>query len=534
MSVFNMSIADIAMWSIRSTAAIEQFQGTKEQKDACKEVLSSLKGYAWALTLSTDDGDLVLTLQVDSTNHPKFDSTPYTVRSVSAFVRDTFIAAGLPGIKVDIDENSGRGTVVLVTNNVTTYDNTTPPDVVPTKAPVPVNVETAKKVDTPAVAVVPNDSQSADAKQSVNLSVPNTSEFYLDVQVFLEGVQVPHNTCAVSYGLNSPPSCTIIIPASSMIRDLPETTKIHVFFKDLLPTAAGIYEWRLLFDGELSSLEYTADSEGASMSISGMHSSAYMTLMQILSLDVASYVFDSNPHLIGNATLSMVLGQSKVNNTIIKNILNAKGYQTMADIVFQLLRSILNGTSDSAVGKFYSAKLGNVAQGWKILKRIYGISQLAANAQIATVKASTNKTADNESSANPSSGSTSDAQTNTAMDAILIRNYTLRDFAGSNFDSDKIPGMNAAFIELFGKLHDAAALASPGFSKFRITSGWRSAAYNSSLEGAASNSQHLYGRAADVDPAPLTQREVGDLARSLNFSYVDDTYAAGHVHIDLR
>lgn len=67
----------------------------------------------------------------------------------------------------------------------------------------------------------------------------DTDVFYVEVKVFLEGVQVPHSAAAVSYGVSQPPSATVTIPAASFMRDLPETTKVHIIYKDLLPDSTG-------------------------------------------------------------------------------------------------------------------------------------------------------------------------------------------------------------------------------------------------------------------------------------------------------
>ena len=103
-------------------------------------------------------------------------------------------------------------------------------------------------------------------------SFTDTNVFYVDTKVFLEGVQVPHSAAAVSYGVTSPPSATITVPAASFMRDLPETTKVHIIYKDLMPDSNGVYKWRLLFDGELSAISYSIDSSGAYLTIHAIHS----------------------------------------------------------------------------------------------------------------------------------------------------------------------------------------------------------------------------------------------------------------------
>lgn len=217
---------------------------------------------------------------------------------------------------------------------------------------------------------------------------PDTNVFYLAVKVFFEGVQVPHSSAAVSYGISSPPTCTISLPASSFLRDLPETTKIHIIFKDLLPNSKGEYKWRLLFDGELSGLGYAIDANGANISISGVHSTAYLNLMQIMNLDAAQYLLNSEYTMLGNATMATVSGFDKVQVDMIPKIINKKNFKSMADLSYQILKNIIYGGKDqSSVGKWYYNKLGPDLNGLKLLERMYGVSDEAKNAALVDWKA---------------------------------------------------------------------------------------------------------------------------------------------------
>jgi uncharacterized protein YcbK (DUF882 family) len=69
----------------------------------------------------------------------------------------------------------------------------------------------------------------------------------------------------------------------------------------------------------------------------------------------------------------------------------------------------------------------------------------------------------------------------------------------------------------------------------RITSGYRTPAYNSTCPGAADGSQHLYGKAADITISGLTPDEVFEIVNPMfngvgrynNFTHCDirDYYA---------
>lgn len=211
----------------------------------------------------------------------------------------------------------------------------------------------------------------------------DTDVFYVEVKVFLEGVQVPHSSAAVSYGVTSPPSATITIPAASFMRDLPETTKIHVIYKDLMPDSTGVYKWRLLFDGELSAISYSIDATGAYMTLHAIHSSAYLTLMQIINQAAAQYLYMRDYEMIGQTVFKTIAGMNKVQISQVGKIIEGKEYKSMADLAYRILRQILEGYKDaSAVSKWYWAKLGNDPNGYKILNRIYGVSDTAKNAAL--------------------------------------------------------------------------------------------------------------------------------------------------------
>lgn len=412
---------------------------------------------------------------------------------------------------------------------------------------------------------------SAEASAAVGASVEDTSAFYLDVQCFLEGVQVPHSTVSVSYGINSPPTCTLLIPASRVIRDLPETTKIHVFFKDFLPTDAGVYEWRLLFDGELSSYDYSITSDGAYMQLNGIHSAAYMAMMQLLSLDVSEFIFNPNPQLVGNATIPMVLGQSKVNNRIIKKIIDGKNFNNMADIVYQLMKSVIAGVSDSAVGKYYRDKLDEVDGGWKITKRIFGITTKAAASTPVTFESQydssgklkdkyvdTNVDANVKMSSYASGTRSSSGNVEGGLSSIdnmiagpsnyvgasadhLSKYYTTfktwneaDDFIVSK-QSDaeakkSYKGMNEEFIQKFDLLTQRYCNEkSDSTYRFTINSGYRSPSWNDH-EGGVRNSKHTLGAAADISIPNCDPDLVVKLAKEIGF-YVERNNAYGYIHV---
>lgn len=210
------------------------------------------------------------------------------------------------------------------------------------------------------------------------ISADGMNAIYLDIKAFLEGVEVPLSGVELSYGVNEVPQATINIPASAVVRDLPEICKLHVFFKDLIPDPqTGEARWRLLFDGELIGYGYNTNPSGASISISAIHAASYMSLMQIIGLDVSGLINNptANSSIAGNATLVSTLGINRVDSTIIQALQKNKAkLKNVADIVYLLAKTTLTETKKSSVGAYFAKKLGNDAGGLKILKRIFGVS----------------------------------------------------------------------------------------------------------------------------------------------------------------
>lgn len=212
----------------------------------------------------------------------------------------------------------------------------------------------------------------------------DTNAFYVDVKVFLEGVQIPHAACAVSYGIDSPPTCTITLPASSFLREIPETTKILVIYKDLLPDPkTNEYEWRLLFDGEASGFSYSVTPNGANITLSGVHTAAYLTLMQFTAQSVSEHILNRAPELLGDHVIMSPAGVNKTHIDFITRLLgHAKGtFNSMADISYLILRNMIEGFKDKGgpVAAWYWNKLGPVVGGYKILDRLAGISDPVIN-----------------------------------------------------------------------------------------------------------------------------------------------------------
>lgn len=217
-------------------------------------------------------------------------------------------------------------------------------------------------------------------KRTIPTGGTDTNALYVDVKVFLEGVQIPHAACAISYGVTAPPTCSITLPAASFLRSLPETTKILVIFKDLLPDPiTNEYEWRVLFDGEASGVAYSIDPAGANITLSGIHTTAYLTLMQFYTQSSAEYIVNRRHEMVGDYVMCAPSGLNKAHITFINKLFdtNLKHYSSMADITYSILRNMIEGFKDKGgpVAAWYWNKLGPVPGGYKIVDRITGVSE---------------------------------------------------------------------------------------------------------------------------------------------------------------
>ena len=201
-------------------------------------------------------------------------------------------------------------------------------------------LDTAGGATTPTNKVTPTPSAS-------NAQRPNTAAnagqnvFFGDVLVLLEGVQVPAAAVTMAYGLNNLPSCSIVMPASAVIRDLTEDTRVHVFVRDFIDD-----KLKLLFDGELASVSYSTNAAGASMQISAIHSCAFMSLMQLTQVDVKDYWQNKTSQISGVATIPTVNNWGRSQTTVISEMMKSNAasglFKSMADVVAMLLRCCVN------------------------------------------------------------------------------------------------------------------------------------------------------------------------------------------------
>ena len=224
-------------------------------------------------------------------------------------------------------------------------------------------------------------------KRTIPTGGTDTNALYVEVKVFLEGVQIPHAACAISYGVSAPPTCSITLPAASFLRSLPETTKILVVFKDLLPDPkTGEYEWRVLFDGEASGVSYSIDPSGANINLSGIHTTAYLTLMQFYTQSAGEYIVNRKHEMAGDHVLIAPSGLNKAHITFIDKLLDANldHYASMADVSYSLLKNLIEGFKDKGgpVAAWYWNKLGPTIGGYKIVDRIAGVSDPVVNQPI--------------------------------------------------------------------------------------------------------------------------------------------------------
>lgn len=86
-------------------------------------------------------------------------------------------------------------------------------------------------------------------------------------------------------------------------------------------------------------------------------------------------------------------------------------------------------------------------------------------------------------------------------------------------------------VELMDKLESLRKRL--GNRPLLVTSGYRSPEHNATIEGAASNSQHLHGMAVDIALANMDGAEVEGHARMLGFTGIGRYPNKGIIHLDL-
>lgn len=114
----------------------------------------------------------------------------------------------------------------------------------------------------------------------------------------------------------------------------------------------------------------------------------------------------------------------------------------------------------------------------------------------------------------------------------LSRNFRVREFACTDrsdpvFIDSELVGLLQAIRDHFGQ-------------PVHLTSGYRTAAFNTSLRNAARYSQHLYGRAADIQVENTSVEAVAAYAETLLTDhggvgrYPANAHRTGWVHLDTR
>lgn len=108
----------------------------------------------------------------------------------------------------------------------------------------------------------------------------------------------------------------------------------------------------------------------------------------------------------------------------------------------------------------------------------------------------------------------------------LTENFKVREFA-CNDGSDPI-FISHNLVEVLQKIRDH-------FGKpVTINSGYRTVSYNKKLDGSATQSQHLYGMAADITVKGVKPSDVAAYAESILTQYGGVGRYATFTHVDVR
>jgi hypothetical protein len=256
--------------------------------------------------------------------------------------------------------------------------------------------------------------------------------------------------------------------------------------------------------------------------------------MQLMTLDAAQYLFNTSTYVAGNATIPILFGQNRMNSSMIANILKGT-YKSMGDIVYKMMQGILEGSNSTGTNKFYADKLGNKANGWKMLNRIYGVSTETKNSPPPSIDWTAPSAGTSSSSTNSSDGV---AGTPTPRGVGYSKYYSNQDFISSNDNySGSFTGMDALLIERLDSLTDVVntRLNRAVGTKLTITSGYRSPQFNAELEGSVTNSQHTLGTAVDIAiPDGIQIDDFANLGNNVGFVGIGKYRSDGFVHFDVR
>ena len=99
--------------------------------------------------------------------------------------------------------------------------------------------------------------------------VGNTTDvMYQEVQVYIEGVQMPFSSCSISQAMGNLPSASISLPPSSGLMDIVRfyQPKVHIFYTDL-----AVGGQRLLFWGHIVGCDYSSSVNSTDMTFSCVH-----------------------------------------------------------------------------------------------------------------------------------------------------------------------------------------------------------------------------------------------------------------------
>lgn len=415
--------------------------------------------------------------------------------------------------------------------------------------------------------------------------------FTINAKVFLEGVEIPYSNVSVSYGIGSEPTCSISLPGMSDLRDLPEYTKVLVVYKN--PHEEYNSPWYVLFDGELSSISYNLGPEGAVLFVQAVHCTNYLSLMQMIVQEASARLSGmDNIAWSGITECAQVGSGTEVDAIMLKCLFGDKGtdsiFNNMADLVYALIRSILctaygNSTqSSNTTGhidysnatKFFRKR---VIDTYKLPQRISGLSYTvdefeekldpilksiataeheARNKAGATTvtdkvgnvekKVSENtqggftKTGKSYASTNPTDmnlliGKRMDSTERIKLkDGTTSKWFTYAEFGchgdeckGKCFPTDVLSRI-LDLVPILDKLRDTIG------QSLTISSGYRCEEHNKQEQG-VSNSQHLYGTAADIYSNTYDHELLAQAVQNMNvFDYYKIYNDKQFIHVDIR
>lgn len=167
-----------------------------------------------------------------------------------------------------------------------------------------------------------------------------------DFRLYIEGEECPFESASISFGVSVLPVMTLQLAPYKLLRNLPERTKVHLYFIDPVDSKE-----RLLFDGEIGGVGYTKNPSVQTLTYSVTHVSNYLNEILVSFFDISAYAVTFPPLYTKTLGAGLEIDYSTYNTTTLEKILAPKeleGLDTFQEIFVRLFAEIFR-VRDGAV-----------------------------------------------------------------------------------------------------------------------------------------------------------------------------------------